>query len=95
MGQRSELERASYLSSFLVIISFIKLILLKIRVRNVKFHITASLVVTRFIIFMKRATDSGAFISYIYKTRSAFFHLTCTKFERNASLTMTRCHSYI
>jgi hypothetical protein len=41
MGQRSELERASYLSSFLVIISFIKLILLKIRVRNVKFHIIA------------------------------------------------------
>jgi hypothetical protein len=27
--------------------------------------------VTRFIIFMKRATASGAFASYIYKTRSA------------------------
>jgi hypothetical protein len=30
------------------------------------------LAVARFIIFTKRATVSGAFASYIYKTRSAF-----------------------
>jgi hypothetical protein len=31
---------------------------------------SAPLLVARFIIFMKRATASGAFASYIYKTRS-------------------------
>jgi hypothetical protein len=67
-------ERSLKITQFLVIISFIELILLKIRVRNVKFQIyewqraTDSGAFTAcFLIFTKRVTASGAFTSYIYK----------------------------
>jgi hypothetical protein len=74
------LQEWTVILQFLVIIIIIKLILLKIRVRTVKFQIYkwqratvsgAFETVARFIIFMKRATVSGAFASYIYKVRSS------------------------
>jgi hypothetical protein len=75
-------------NQFLVIIIIIKLILLKIRVRIIKFqkytNDSASLTVTRFIIFMKRTTDSDTFASYIYKTRSDSPYHLCGVWTKHA-----------
>jgi hypothetical protein len=45
--------------------------------------------VVRFIIFIKRATVNGAFVFYIYKTRSAS-PFTCAGFGRNVPLPVAR-----